>query len=603
MKESLSGFNRKNIFTGLSCPNKSQACFIALLAVSLLFAVVRYRFVQTWATNDDVGLSLICSGNGWTSKPDPHLMFTNLAIGFLLSQLYEINRHVSWYACYMVLVNLLSILGLAYSLLCRRSIVTGLLVVSLMFCVIGLPNLCAMQFTTDSCILGLAGFAVILAWWEERMEGESKINQSSENGNREDVSSSVPLLCGTILLIFSSLVRYQSFLMICLLGALFFAIRLAPDYKKYLSAKYSRTFKLLCISAITTFMVATVAYLANIWSYDKTAGWKEFYPANSLIANFVDFGFGNNCSPELRQEAVAKAGWSDNDLSMLQNLFCYDSRLFSVEKMAIASNILRGTRHVTFADILHELHVDFTSLPMRPFVFSGVFLCLLHNSKLFRRWQFAVFFAACVSVAVGMLVGFKLAPHVYKGIAAFFIFVQLFWVNRETTLSFERSSLWKTSTVLAACLIFLCVIGAETFKNCRILSRAALHNNLRFKQSLAALHPTEEQLFVTWREFFPFEHILPFDDLYENLRHFHMLPLALRANSALVANISDRSHFPADDISQALLSENTFLCSCPELNLLLANYLKQHYNLNVEIATAKHDDSSCFSLYQVRNRN
>jgi len=589
MEKSISGPNKMNIFKGLGCPNKSQACLIALVAVSLLFALVRYRFIQTWATNDDVGLSLICSGNGWTSKPDPHLMFTNLAIGLVLAQLYELNRHVSWYACYMVLVNLLSIFGLTYSLLCRRSIVTGLLAVSLMFCVIGLPNLCAMQFTTDSCILGLAGFAVILAWWEESVE---------ENGHTR--TSLVPPICGSLLLIFSSLVRYQSFLMICLLSAFFFVIRLAPDCKKYLSTKPSRHFRVLCLAAITTAAVATLAYQANILSYNRTAGWNEFYTANSLIANFVDFGFGNNCSPALRQEAVAKAGWSDNDLSMLQNLFCYDSRSFSVERMRIASNILRGTRHVTLTEILHELQVDFASLPMRPFVCIGIFLCFLYNSKLFSRWQLAVFFASCIGIAVGMLVGFKLAPHVYKGIAAFFIFIQLFYVNRGSTIWFEKQSLLKYTT-LAACLVFVCILGAEAFKNCRIISRTALENNLRFKQSLAVLHMSDKQLLVTWREFFPFEDILPFDDLYENFHNLHMLPLALRANSAMVANISAESRFPADDISRTLLSDNTFLCSCPELNLLLAKYLKQHFNLNVEIEAVKHDNFSCLSLYRVRS--
>ncbi len=566
------------------CSSRRAALLIALSAVAVLYALMRFRLVHTWATNDDVGLSLICSGTGFASSPDPHLMFTNIVIGYVLAHLYEIARHVPWYGCYMVLINLIAICALAYSLLYRRLLVTGLFAVGILFSLVGLPNLCAMQFTTDSCILGLAGFGLILSWWESRADGQADL---------------ATLLTGTCVLVLSSLVRYQSFLMILLLGFIFFAIRLLRQMKLIFKGKQSADLKLLALGLFSSFVIATACYQMNVWAYGQNPGWSEFYKANALTANFADFSFGLDCPPERKVQAEREAGWSDNDLTMIQSFFFFDSNLFSVKQMEIASNLLRGSRQFSPEKIFAELRVDVESLPMRPFVYCFLFFMLFYSSQLFDRRKIFLLCVAITILAIIMLTGFKLAPHVYKAIAAFLVFVQLFYFNRAQRLP-ENICSWHSLLSLTCSLCFVTVIASQAFTDCRRLCRKAVAQNQELKRSLVLLNPTDDQVFIIWREFFPFEYVLPFDDLYENFQHFNMFPFTLRANSALAAPILRKHNINLNNFASRLTDNNVYLFSSPTLNPFLEIYLAEHYQVKRHIVPVKAVQSSAFKLFVVR---
>jgi len=563
--------NKINLIDWKSALSPSAAAVLAPALVCLLYIFVRWQFVQTWATNDDVGLSLISSGNGWASSPDAHLMFTNIAIGFILSQLYLLTSHVPWYGYYMVAVNLLALIGLSYSLLIGRSIQAGLFAVGILFCIIGLPNLCAMQFTTNSAILGLAGFAVIVAWWEQQMEKPDRL------------SFNEPIL-GSLIMVISSLVRYQSFLMMFVLGTLFFVIRIAPDLKQLTNNKNLTALKTLLVSAAVTFIVATVAYQANIWSYGHTKGWSDFYRANTLLANFVDFGFGSDCSPTSRVTAEQAAGWSDNDLSMLQNLFCFNTDIYSTEKMETVSNHLRGTRVSSVQGIFTELRTDLESMPLRPFIYISVFLFIFPQNRSFRYWQSLLLLISILGISIVLMVCFKLAPHVYKAIAAFWIFIPLFYFHRPVINPMPR---WRKALTMASCLIITGILGFQAVVNCQTLSQNVMVRNAEFRAALKLLRRDKPLLLLTWREFFPYERILPFDNLSQNFGNIRILPLAFRADSALTLKTMELCNMTLSQFSEKLLQSNTYLVSAPDLNILMQKHLKEHYKLDVDITVAQ----------------
>ena len=68
----------------------------------VLFCLIYFFFTASFQTNDDVGMMLEAAGVAIAAEPTEYLLFSNVLIGILLKNLYQISTSVAWYGWYLV---------------------------------------------------------------------------------------------------------------------------------------------------------------------------------------------------------------------------------------------------------------------------------------------------------------------------------------------------------------------------------------------------------------------------------------------------------------------------------------------------------------------
>ena len=125
--------------------------------MSVLFLLVWGMFTPSYDTNDDVALSMIASGTGIAAAPDAHLIFTNVAIGAVLKELYGFAHNVPWYGLYLFAVQFLAQTAILYSVLAWRYVRGAGLLFFLCFATIGVHLLVNPQYTSTAFLAVEAG--------------------------------------------------------------------------------------------------------------------------------------------------------------------------------------------------------------------------------------------------------------------------------------------------------------------------------------------------------------------------------------------------------------------------------------------------------------
>lgn len=555
---------------------------LSVLLASLLAIFVRGLFVQGYLTNDDAGMSMICSGSGWTNAPDPHLMFSNILIGYLLVHLYSVVPSFPWYGSYLFVANLIGITAITYSLLRTHQQVKGACLTLMFFAVVAVPNLCLLSFTTGACLLGFGGLTLIIT--------EYLSLSYTVTPRRVPIIS----IIGALLLIASSLMRFESHLMVVILSLFYFTIRF------FIGKNVFNTKGLFIRVAPICFIVASlIAALAlrqfNYSVYANSAGWDDFYQANRLLANFMDYGYGRAATASTIELATKAANWTTNDLTMLHNLFCLDSNRFSVSSMENASSLLKESHYLPLGEALRALLSILASPDVSSMMTAYAFLIIFNRGELFPRYK-AILLALSILVLMSvLLIAYKLQSHVYLPLLSFYLIVLLLHFN--STDKMRALSRGRDRVILCISLLLTSWFACVTYQTCIRTGEHYKKGSTAAKNAIAAIKPNDHQLFITWNCSIP-SFVLPFDDVHSYFRHFTMLPMAFRASYPLAANTMSVHNITLKHFAQDLMQSEVYLISSPELNALLSTYLREHYQTISDIREIPSAQSN-FQLYRV----
>ncbi len=315
--------------------------FSLLTVVPMLVASILI-FRPSYDTNDDPTMNLIVAGKSATAEPDEHMIFTHVAIGLVLKNLYQRFPDLPWYGLYLFAAQGLAHVALLYGLITQDNRRRTLLLFLLYSAVVGVLFLGVLQFTTTAFLVGQSGlFLAILAFL-----------RAADHKNREALQLAA---AAAALLLFSSMIRWPVF---------FLVVSLAAPIALVLAWCYRNEKRLLATSAGLAIATTAAAYglvLLNHAYYAADPRWQDFYEFNELRAKFNDLAwvyYSSETAPVL-----AANGWSANDLGMIMSWFYDDPATFGSERL---QRILDSYPWSEGGYDVVKLHEFFTTAAARP---------------------------------------------------------------------------------------------------------------------------------------------------------------------------------------------------------------------------------------------
>ena len=227
--------------------NKKELITVVLVLFLYLFG---YKFFNVlFEDGDDVYMQQIIQGS-ILGKPDIHLVYINVIIGYFLKPLYELNNQIYWYSCMMLALQFLSILTII-SYLFFKKVKWYTIVAILFFCFYFIINI---QYTSISGLLAISGALTL---------------------NRALISNSKKLfLLSFFLLSFSVLLRLEMFLLTMAICSLFAMIENRLIIKKIYKKNILHIFLL-------SFILTNVFFVwFNYNSYQLNKEWKYYFDYN-----------------------------------------------------------------------------------------------------------------------------------------------------------------------------------------------------------------------------------------------------------------------------------------------------------------------------------
>lgn len=523
---------------------------LGILLISVLYCLFFLLLVPKYATNDDVKLTMIASGTSIVSRPDEHLLFTNVIAGQILKRLYIMGPDVPWYGIYIFSVHAVSTFCLLYCIASSGLSLTRFVFFLSFFLIVQMKFLIDPQFTTTAFMAALSGVFMFACSLQDEKTNAGMLTASG------------------VLLFISSLIRME----MLMLTSLLFLPMLVMETKGNCSGRK----KVISVFFIgITAIAAFGAYRYNAVYYYCDPRWKGFYEMNGLRAQITDYGSVVYNSETKRH--FDEVGWSRNDYLMFSNWFFADKALYAPERQSgLLSHFKNRWRWKPFSEAappIKKMLGDPSFLLMTGLAVTGLFYC---------RGRRHLEVIAPTFILTAALIGYmaffmKLPSRVYSPIAAFLAFQAVFFVNKSIDLqSPMRARRWLgAATILLLLLLsFVRVYACYTAADTRLANRNSLIDMLDNLRSPG-------RLVVSIADSFPFEMaLLPFDSL-KKFRGLDIYWTGYILNTPLPDVQLER--FGITDIYTALyMNDNLVLVSRRELLALYATFVKEHYDHEID---------------------
>jgi hypothetical protein len=541
---------RKNLPLPATMSNRStlsagQAWLVAFCAGLILTVLASKVFCPVFETNDDVILSMICSGLGFARQPDSHMLFSNLAVGTVLSRLYTINQHIPWYGLYLFTSNLLSTTVIFFSLLWRRSPLFGMGLSLTFFACAVLHILLFVQFTTTASLLSVAALALLVRMTELR---------------KTNWQFYIAPLC---LLVLSSLIRIQSLQLFACLGTLLFLIGPADLRKQRLWA--------LSVLGVSLALGMSFHHLSYAL-YDADKGWGHFPRINPVVSMFINFG--QSQSLPANSKLPSQVGWTNTDLQMLTNWNYIDRENFSIEKLEKISKLI-PVATVPLSVKLERLKSIFDDCSLLPMVLSILF-CLPFIKR--DQWLgFGLLWGGTVAIIVLLCLFIKIESRAYYPMFCLLNFCALNALDQKAL-----HETFRNKRLVALSAIALAMLGMAYASWCEriFLEPERVVKRLRqsVQRSLAMIGPSSSQVYVGWQ--FPYDAILPYEDQTNYFQNLVVLPVNALCQTPVTADILKK--YDIKNLFSQLTNPNIRILSTADENDLLAQYVLEHYHQKIK---------------------
>ncbi len=282
--------------------------FYFSLGINILFFIFfNLLFYSRYHTVDDVFMQMIVCGA--FGKPDPHLVYTNVIPGFILTLFYSVSSKMPWYGLMHIGLSFISLSVITYVFFNRNNTVLKNLILVLVF-ITSYEAYTKIQFTKTAAYLAVSGYALI----DYSLGCEKRLFKQ---------------VSGVLLLWFSFLIRPSMFFgssAICLgfLLPLFFSyIRGIKNNAVKENLKQLVLIGICSLSLVAvSFFINNLSYSGERWSY-----YKKYDDARSQLYD-VYFPSYDDFS-----EVYSAYGLTAEDRSLFNSGDMNDPDLFSLDTM------------------------------------------------------------------------------------------------------------------------------------------------------------------------------------------------------------------------------------------------------------------------------
>ncbi|MDA0588655.1 MAG: hypothetical protein O2820_12470 [Planctomycetota bacterium] len=540
-----------------------------------------YEGITTYGGNtDDVRSTMFVSGACVPGGPSADLLYSNRLIGLGLSRLYSARPDVPWYRLYLTGCHLLAHFAICFAW-CRVAQDTRTRIAVVAFCVgMGSYFWVALQFTTTSTLMALAGVSLLASAILE--EG----GNDSEKTKGRRIST---MVTGWGFVILSGLIRWHAVL---LMGVVCFPIGIVLAVSCWKTVAVRK--HLILAAAAIGVMIGLQAWSQR--AVESSPEWSRFKEFERPMASLINNRFASTriimendkkLSGET-QQTLDSTGWSHNDARLFYRWLYFDETVYSPASIGRVNDQLlpafpdSHTWLLTTWGIGRVLLTD--KLILLAMLLSGAVAAA--GSNRVRLAVIAVWLAAILlTTAVYLLL--KMPPHVLYSITsgAFFTSLSISVCGRQNRslppdgAAEEKSEsrlrqipgalLIAASVSMAAFLVF----GHFKESQCGLVIRD------RFLQSMSQLKRGPDHICVSNPQF-PFERVSPFDTMSD----WHDLQFLYTDGDTR----SPRYHQflrenGIDDLMDALYRDDRVRLICPESRLpLLVEFLREHRGVEVE---------------------
>ncbi len=279
----------------------------ALVLSAAIAAVFVLTLSPGYDTNDDVGMQSAVDGT--MGEHSPHLVFSNVLIGLLLSTLYRAVGWFPWYGLYLYAAHFAALLAVVYVVLADRRghFQVRLLALVGVLAVFHLSMWMQLQFTSTAMLFGASGVMLYLA-----------------------VAPREPARWGTIavggaMVGLSSWIRWHSGWAVVLLSVpvLVLTLRRLP-------------WRRLALFAGTAAAILLAGSIAQAVYYAGQPGWQAYFDLNAARDHIQQ----SPLLDELDPAVLAEVGWSRNDLAIFDGWFFADERVHEAADVEVIADAL-----------------------------------------------------------------------------------------------------------------------------------------------------------------------------------------------------------------------------------------------------------------------
>jgi len=269
--------------------------YLSMIISIFLYGIIYSFFNVSFEDNDDVGIALIANG-GITGFPDEHLIFINSSYGFILKRLYQITNKVDWYSVVLIGLQFVAIITIYFLMFKNKVVIPVILLLTFYFVyLISLP-----QFTNVCTLLAIAGIYSVY---------------STTFKSNFDFTYIYPV----ILLFFSSLIRFEAFVLVFVIGACYIVFK-REKIKNCIDLK--KPLLLLGLLISFSFYVNYQSYSSEDWQlykkYNVLRGKindnPNFYSSKNLISKSTGL---KNSEIDLFSQFIYTSSF---DLATLENI-------------------------------------------------------------------------------------------------------------------------------------------------------------------------------------------------------------------------------------------------------------------------------------------
>ncbi len=555
----------------------------SILWMGLLFADVLSIHTPAYETNDDAAMNMIASGTGIGAQPDEHLVYINVVIGLVLKQLYTQMPSIPWYGLSLLAVHFLSHVAVLYGLLkwrYSRSVVFCFLV---LFGTIGVQLITRLQFTSTAIWSVECGLFLAMNGLSLRRDFHGRGGWGM-------------LACGAALMIWGSLVRFDSYLAAMLISAI--PLSLLVWQLDRSTASESRVWRTALTMIVLVQFPAFGLYAAHQRYYAQDPAWREYLAFNQSLGKIN--GYGLIHYTEDTKPVFDQIQWSENDYTLTLCWYFDDPLIFGRQNLqALLEGCSASHETVSLlqmtgwwrAMLIHEsLWPIWALIPLQLWWSRGRCFAISH---------FLMLMASLGVILSGLMFLKEPPPRVYYPLFAV-LGLYLLSLMRDGNLSTavstsptvtpdgpppQRRNVMRLQTLshgfasavlIAVTIRGLCFSQSMTYQD----SQRAVSANRKLHADLTKIGPLESELFVCWSCCFPLEAILPLESA-DNPRKLYLLSLGWTQQSPVNAAVKGR--FGIQDLPLAMLDNpRVYLVASKPVLTFYRTYFREHYHVEVD---------------------
>lgn len=399
---------------------------VLVLALCFLFGGARYGAL------DDYFMAKILEG-AYSDGYNVHMVFVNVAYGYVLLPLYHLFPKISWYYIGELFSVFLSLSVVSYIAIRKVGLQWGPIFVVVLVSCIAPDYYLSLQFTQCASLLSAAGMLTLLYAVENHFEKELP----------KTILKPITFAVGFVLLFWGSVMRWDAFFM----GLPFLALSLVLNF----DVCWRNKIKVILCFAIALAGTMGLKYLNNNhYSSPEYHAFMKFQPYRVAV------GDGNNYDMNAAYDDLDEIDITSEKLLNLRDWFLYDKDVFSLEKMAPIVRVINENKtHEDFRDIVTFSLYDIAALIQKPIGIPWVIVCLL----LFWRNKERSWYTWGSFILLLVLIGYLMfiSRNVYRVENGLILYAAILGINFLKPVSFSSKK-----NALISLIVIALVCGSAT---------------------------------------------------------------------------------------------------------------------------------------------